>query len=160
MTEKIDLNFLKNVQRGVEPNIIPGETALEALQRIEKEKAGKVVAVEAAKETIMASLQRMENERLEKLKNRNSVDAGAPPARPHNIISQPASAQPTTEPPAKEIIFYEGYKLPRDFFTCLALCIIKLNNPEINEILKSFGFEMKDLNGKLIVFEKKKKRKK
>jgi hypothetical protein len=36
----------------------------------------------------------------------------------------------------------------------MAICIMKLNNPEINEVIKTFGFEMKDLTGKPVVISK------
>ncbi len=109
---QINPNFIKNIQRGIEPQIRPGETALETIKRMEAEKVA-------------------------------------------SMIQNPAAPTPAPkEPPAQEVIFYEGYKLPRDFFTCVALCIMKLDNPEINDILKTFGFEMKDLTGKPVVLKK------
>lgn len=112
MTQKLNPNFLKNVQRAVEPQIRPGETALEAIKRMEAERVA-------------------------------------------SMIQNPNTPAPTpAEPPAQEVIFYEGYKLPRDFFTCVALCIMKLDNPEINDILKTFGFTMTDLTGKPVVLSR------
>ena len=110
----LDLNFVKKLQRTIDPNIKPGETALEVIKRMEAERVA-------------------------------------------SMIQNPAPQPPAPkEPPPQEVIFYEGYKLPRDFFTCMALCLIKLDNPETNVIMKAFGFEMKDLDGKLISFKKKK----
>lgn len=115
MTEKLDLNFMKKIQRSMEPSIKPGETAIEAIKR-------------------------MENERVASM-----MQNPAPPTQP-------------PKEPVQEVIFYQGYKLPRDFFTCVALCIIKLNNPEINQITEAFGFKMTDLDGKPVVFERKVKK--
>jgi len=113
MSEKLDINFVKNVQRAIEPSIRPGETALEAIKRMEAERVSSM------------------------------------------IQNQAPAAQPTPkEPPAQEVIFFEGYKLPRDFFTCVALCIMKLNDPEINDILEAFGFTMTDLTGKPVVMKR------
>lgn len=117
MTQKLNPNFLKNVQRAVEPQIRPGETALEAIKRMEAERVASMIQ------------------------------------NPNTPTPAPA------EPPAQEVIFYEGYKLPRDFFTCVALCIMKLDNPEINDILKTFGFTMTDLTGKPVVLSRPRARK-
>jgi hypothetical protein len=113
MTEKLNINFVKNVQRTVEPSIRPGETALEAIKRMEAERVSSMIQSQA-----------------------------------------PAPHPTPKESPAPEVIFFEGYKLPRDFFTCVALCIMKLNNPEINDILAAFGFTMNDLTGKPVVLKR------
>lgn len=145
MSDKVDLNFLKKLNKAVEPEILPGETGLEAIQRDEKKK-------KAAGETIMASLERMERERLDGLINRK----GAAPILPGNNAT-PLDA-PAQAPAIKEVVFYEGYKLSRDFFTAVAVCLLKMDSPEITDILKVFGFELKDMNGTLVSFEKSKKK--
>lgn len=114
MSEKLDVNFVKKLQRGVEPSIRPGETAIETLKRMEAEKVASMIQNPAAKPT--------------------------PP-----------------EPPVQEVVFFEGYKLSRDFFTCIAVCIMKLDNPEVNNVFEAFGFEMKDLNGKPLVIKRAKR---
>lgn len=120
MESKIDLNFLQKVQKSVEPDLLPGETAIEYLKR-------------------------KENEKVTSLSQRQSPVTPTPEA---------------PKPPVQEVVFYEGYKMNRDFFSCMALCIMKLDDPELNKIMESFGFEMKDLNGKPIVLKKRKKSKK
>jgi len=138
MGEKLDLNFLKSVQKGLEPAIQPGETALEAIMRTEKEKKDT--------ETVTAALTRMEAERIENLKSR----------APQGVFSKPPAGvpNPSAEPPAKEVVFFEGYKLPRDFFTLMGVYLLKSNDATAKRLLEVFGFEMKDLNGKAIVFKK------
>ncbi len=112
MTQKLNPNFVKNIQRAVEPQIRPGETALEAIKRMEAERVS-------------------------------------------SMIQNPTAPTPAPkELPAQEVIFYEGYKLPRDFFTCVALCIMKLDNPEVNDIMNAFGFTMTDLTGKPVVLKR------
>lgn len=118
MSEKLDLNFVKKLQRTVEPQMRPGETAIEAIRRMESEKVASMI--------------------------QNPTPAPATPASP--------------EPPKQEVVFYRGYKLPRDFFTCMALCIISLNDPEINDILETFGFSMTDLTGKAVELPKRPRR--
>ncbi len=135
MSKKEDpFAFIKKMQSDVQrsrPQPQPGETALEAMQRMEQEKMkmrGPIPNVQAP-------------------------PAGYTPQQPQ----QPQ--QPQSQPQEREVIFFEGYKLPRDFFTCVTVCIMKLNDPEINKILDAFGFTMNDLNGKLVEFKKKKRKK-
>ena len=94
-------------------------------------------------ETALEYLKRSEAEKVAALSQRSSTAVEAAP-----------------KPPVQEVVFVEGYKLNRDFFTCMALCLMKLDDPEINKIMESFGFEMKDLNGKPIVLKKRKASKK
>jgi len=121
-------------RRSVEPNLQPGETAVEYLQRMEKEKLKDIHGTIPHREP---DVRRSD---------------GSPPSG----FQPPQYQQPhpphdgAAAPPPQEVVFYEGYKLSRDFFTCVALCIMKLNDPEINKIFETFGFEMKDLNGKPI----------
>ena len=123
MQEKLDVNFVKKIQRGIEPDIKAGETAIEYLKRTEAKRVhDMIMAAEPPK--------------------------GSPYIEP---IPGPGSA-PAAKPPVQEVVFYEGYKFNRDFLTCVALCMMK--NPETNELLKTFGFDIKDLNGKPVVFEK------
>ena len=112
--EKLGIDFLKKMQSGVEPPIAPGETALEAIQRMEKERLSR-------------------------------MGVNSTPQQP---------TPPPQQPPVQEVVFVEGYKLPRNFFTAIALCIMKLDDPELNKIMESFGFEMKDLNGKPVLLKK------
>jgi hypothetical protein len=119
--EKLDVNFVKKLQRGIEPDIAPGETAIEYLKRTEARRVS---------DMIMAS---------------------EPPKQVEPTYIEPKLQSPA-KPPVQEVVFYEGYKFNRDFLTCVALCMMK--NPETNELLKTFGFDLKDLNGKLVVFEK------
>lgn len=110
MTEKLNINFVKKLQRDVEPKINPGETALEAIKRMEAERVA-------------------------------------------SMIQNPTPTTPPPTPP-QEVVFFEGYKLPRDFFTYVAVCIMKSRDPEIAKIRDAFGFNMKDIDGKPIVFTK------
>jgi len=59
--------------------------------------------------------------------------------------------------PPQEVVTVREYKVNKDFFTCLTLCLIELNHPKINKILNTFGFVMKDLDNK-IIFPKEKNR--
>lgn len=93
-------------------------------------------------ETGLEAIKRMEAERVASM-----IQNQAP-------VPQPL---PPKETPPQEVIFYEGYKLPRDFFTCVALCIMKLDNPEINDIIDAFGFTMTDLTGKPVVLKRPRK---
>ena len=120
-----DFSFVNKMNRQkVEPQLKPGETAVEYLQRVEQEK--------------MEKLQR-----------------DYPSQQPQYQQPHPPHDGAATPPP-QEVVFYEGYKLSRDFFTCVALCIMKLNDPEINKIFATFGFNMKDLNGKPVILKRKK----
>lgn len=119
--EKLDVNFVKKLQRGIEPDINPGETAIEYLKRTEAKRVSDMIL------------------------------AAEPPKQVETTYIEP-KLQGSTKPPVQEVVFYEGYKFNRDFLTCVALCMMK--NPETNELLKAFGFDLKDLNGKLVVFEK------
>ncbi len=113
MSEKIDLGFLKKLQRDVEPKLKPGETAIEYMKRMEAERVASMI---------------------------------------QNPPSEAKTSPLPPQPPQQEVIFYEGYKLSRDFFTMLAVSLMKLQNPEVNKIMETFGFEMKDLDGKPLVF--------
>lgn len=121
MEDKIDINFVKKLQRSVEPDIKIGETAIEYLKRTEaKRVSDMIIAGDAPKDS--------------------------------TYIEPIAGPKVPAKPPVQEVVFYEGYKFNRDFLTCVALCMMK--NPETHELLKAFGFDIKDLNGKLVVFEK------
>jgi len=75
-------------------------------------------------------------------------------------MSQRTQVQPTAPsqaPQPREVVFYKGYKLSRDLFTCLTLCVIVSADPEVKEVLETFGFQIKDLDGKPVLIEKKKK---
>lgn len=113
MSEKLDFSFVKKLQRVVDPQIRPGETAIETIKRMEAERVASMIQNQA-----------------------------------------PIPQLSPKETPPQEVIFYEGYKLPRDFFTCVALCLMKLDNPEINDIFKVFGFTMNDLTGKPVVLKR------
>ncbi len=123
MENKLDVNFVKKLQRGVEPDIQPGETAVEYLKRIEAKRVHDMIL------------------------------KGEAPKDGQYIEPIPGPTPPPAAP--KEVVFYEGYKLSRDFLTCIA--VIMLKNPETSKILSAFGFDIKDLNGKPVVFEKPKK---
>jgi hypothetical protein len=125
MENKLDVNFVKKVMRSVEPDIKPGETAIEYLKRTEAKRVH---------DMIMAGEAPRDGQYIEPI-------PGPVPAAP---------AAP------KEVVFYEGFKLSRDFLTCVAVCMMK--NPETAEILSAFGFDIKDLNGKPVVFTKPKKK--
>jgi len=112
---KLDINFIKKLQREVEPDIKPGETAVEYLKRTEAKRVADLIAAESP---------------------------GTPPA----------AAPPS--PAVQEVVFYEGYKLPRDFFTMVGIILLKSDDPAAQQLLQTFGFDMKDLNGKPIVFKK------
>lgn len=128
MSDKLDLNFLKKVQGTMEPSIFPGETAIEYLKRTEAEK--------------MASIHQ-----------RHVVSA---PQTPAASQMHPPTA-PTAEKP-QEVVFVEGHRLSRDFFTCVAVSLLKTGDPVIQQTFEAFGFQMKDLDGKPIVFKKKKRK--
>jgi len=122
--DKNNFSFVKKLQASqrVEPNIQLGETGLEAVQRMEKE--------------------------------RMAQGSSVPPS------DMPPPQQPQQPQQPRETIVFEGNRLSRDFFTALLLCIIKLNNTEVNKVLHAFGIsDVKDLDGKPIVVRKKKKKK-
>lgn len=123
MENKLDANFVRKVMRSVEPDIKPGETAIEYLKRTEAKRVHDMI-----------------------------MNGEAP--KDGQYIEPIAGPTPPTPTP-KEVVFYEGYKLSRDFLTCVAVCMMK--NPETAEILSAFGFDIKDLNGKPVVFTKPKK---
>lgn len=125
--DKLGIEFLRKVQQSVEPDLRPGETAIEYLKRKEAEKVASLSAVATG--------------------------------RVNSSLPSPSNT-PKEAPQIQEVVFVEGYKLPRDFFTYIALCIMKLDDPELNRITESFGFEMKDLNGKPIVLKKRKSKSK
>lgn len=56
---------------------------------------------------------------------------------------------PPPQPP-REYVVVDGFRVPKDFFTCVTMCIIKLNDKGVNDTLKAFGFAMKDADGKTI----------
>jgi len=124
MENKLDVNFMKKLQRGVEPDLAPGETAVEYLKRTEAKRVH---------DMIMKGEAPRDSQYIEPI-----AGPTPPPAAP------------------KEVVFYEGYKLSRDFLTCVA--VIMLKNPETSQILSAFGFDIKDLNGKPVVFTKPKKK--
>ena len=124
MENKLDANFVQKLQRGIEPDIAPGETAVEYLKRTEAKRVHDMILKGEA---------------------------------PKGVQYIEPIAGPTPPPAApKEVVFYEGYKLSRDFLTCLA--VIMLKNKETAQILSAFGFDIKDLNGKPVTFEKKPKK--
>lgn len=141
---KINPDFIKRLQAGIDPAVKPGETALEAIQRSDAEKVAALAA-------------------------RTTPPQVTPPLPPSRFVTSNTSPSPSptpqpptsnATPPVQEVVFIEGHKLPRNFFTCLALCIMKLDNPEITDMFEKFGFEMKDLDGKPVVLKKKTKKKK
>jgi hypothetical protein len=131
MDNKIDLSFIKKMQQTVEPDLLPGETAIEYLKRKEAEK-------------------------VEALSTRGTTTGRTNCSQP-NLSNVPQEAP---KPPVQEVVFIEGHKFSRDFFTYIALCIMKLDDPELNKLTEAFGFSMKDLDGKPVILKKKKKSKK
>ena len=93
---------------------------------------------------------------LEAIQNYRKKEMEQPPPPPASPQQPPQPPQP----PQQEVVFIDGYRLPKNFFTCLTYCIIKLNNPKVNRILKEFGFNMQDVDKRLIFPPQKKVRKK
>ena len=63
-------------------------------------------------------------------------------------MEQNQAQQPPAPP--REYVTVDGHRVPKDFFTCLTMCIIKLNDKGVNDILSAFGFKMQDADGKVL----------
>ena len=142
-----DFGFISKVQKSskTDPDIKPGESAIEYMQRLEREKL-------SSRGT--PSPFPYENGQQPDLPGLNNATQPSNGGGRFDPRPGPPPQQQQQQPP-QEVIFYEGYKLPRDFFTCMTICIMKLNNPEIKKTMAAFGFEMKDMNGKPVIFKKK-----
>ena len=125
---------------------IPKNINLEFLQKVQRatDLEPKMTPAETAAEYVMRT-------------NKEKVDALT-----KRQVQGPASQTPPPQAPTapREVVFYKGYKLSRDLFTLLTLCIITMKDKKIKELIETFGFELKDLDGKVINLQAKKKNKK
>lgn len=132
MSEQIDVNFLNKVQKGLEPQFKPGETAIEYLKRTEAEK----MAALNSRRTVVTP-----------------AGAGAGVEATKDSIELRRDA-----PKQQEVVFVDGHKFSRDFFTCIAVSLLRSGDPIVTETFAAFGLDLKDLDGKPVVFKKKRKK--
>lgn len=113
------------------------------LNFLKKAQAGLEPSIQPG-ETAIEYLKRTEKEKMAAIQNR-IVTTPPPPVPP--VVDKP-----------REVVFVDGHKLPRDFFTCVAVSLLKLGHPVVEQTFEQFGFQMKDLDGNVVTFKKKKKK--
>jgi len=137
MTEKkndLSPEFIRNLQASMEDPAAGTDSPIEAIQRLRK----------AENPTNMEDLRR----RLDENAGRFSPKVVFPGEQ-----VQPSVPKAPPPPPEEKVttrVVYKGHRYNGDFFSCMAVALVELNNPKVNEVMRAWAFVLKDLDGNQI----------
>ena len=83
---------------------------------------------------------------------RRRIDENAGKFSPKVVFpgEQASAPKPPTAAPEEKVVtrvVYKGHRYNGDFFSCMAVALVELNNPKVNEVMKAWAFVLKDLDG-------------
>ena len=128
----LSTDFLRSLQASLEDPTTGTDSPIEAINRLRK----------AENPTNMEDL-------------RKRIEDNAGPFSPKVVFpgesAPPRSSAPSPQKPPEEKVttrvVYKGHRYNGDFFSCMAVALIELNNPKVNEVMKAWAFILKDLDG-------------
>lgn len=136
MNEKkkdLSSDFIRNLQASLEDPTSGIDSPIEAIQRIRK----------AENPDAVEDLRR----RIDENAGRFSPKVVFPGEQVAPKVTPPPAS---SEPKVETRVVYKGHRYNGDFFSCMAVALVELNNPKVNEVMRAWAFVLKDLDGNQI----------
>jgi hypothetical protein len=154
MTEKkndLSPEFIRSLQSAMEDPTSGTDSPIEAINRLRK----------AENPTNLEDLRRKLDENAgrfspkvvfpgEQVSSSNSVNI--PPGTSSGPMK--TASAPPPEPRVETRVVYKGHRYNGDFFSCMAVALVELNNPKVNEVMNAWAFVLKDLDGNQVFPQK------